>query len=431
MGTDSRHRAGTDWMADDSLRIRLLLWILVVAFCAVGQAYLPFAGLRVIGPVSLLQVLLVATASLGLAPLLNLAGGPERSITRTTCRIVVAYLLFELLAVIPVAIWLGSAGLFTILGTMGVRVSWLLFPVMLSVCEDERARRLAGTAASIAALGLVAWGIYVAATAGGGYYMEFGEARYRILPGMTFLLTVWPLVLAASGAIPRRFVIPSFGVAAAGLALTNHRSAVLAFVVSGAVCLIMSGHLRRVLPILVPLALGTLIVGTLWSSQASSAFAYTLSHLLDFSSGNGLDRVRRWGLAADFFLSNPFNDLVWSWRYYSVYVRDAYQPHNFLLEVAVTEGLVGLTFYGTMLWTPLRAAWARGREDPEAQALIGWLVAYTVFSLLNANHYLGPSMPLLVGALAALVSRVNSFAHVSSKTSGSRMAPHGPVLGRF
>jgi O-antigen ligase len=195
--------------------------------------------------------------------------------------------------------------------------------------------------------------------------------------------------------------------ASVGLVLANQRSGLMAFAVAGLVCLGMSGQYRRILPALVPITLIAAIVALLWERQANSVFGFTLSHLLDVSSGNGADRLMRWRLAWDFFVSHPFNDYVWSWRYYSTYLSDAYQPHNFVLEIAGREGVVGLAFYGSMLWAVLRGAWNWGRHDAEARALIGWLVFYVVFSLMNANHYLPTSLPLLVAATAALASRVD------------------------
>jgi O-antigen ligase len=381
----------------------------MLGFCVVGMAdpQFAYAKLPIVGRVTVFQTLLAFAVVLGLVTLLRLAGSPERSITRTMCRIVLAYLLVELLLVIPVALGIGDTKLTVIVGTMDVRVAWLLFPVVLAICADERTRRRAGAAAVIAAACVAAYGVFASATGGGGYYLEFGVMRYRVLQGSAFLLFAWPFVLAVSGAVSRRYSVAFLVLASVGLVLANQRSGLIAFAVAGLVCLGMSGQYRRILPALVPITLVAAIVALLWERQANSVFGFTLSHLLDISSGNGADRLMRWRLAWDFFVSHPFNDYVWSWRYYSTYLSDAYQPHNFVLEIAGREGVVGLAFYGSMLWAVLRGAWNWGRHDAEARALIGWLVFYVVFSLMNANHYLPTSLPLLVAATAALASRVD------------------------
>lgn len=381
----------------------------MVGFCAIGMAYLPFADakLPIVGRLTNFQALLLFTVLLGAGTLLRDAGSPERSITRTMSRIVVAYLLFELLVVIPVALWLGAAKATQVVGTMSVRVAWMLFPVVNSICRDEWTRRLAGAVAVIAAALVVAWGLYAAATGGGGYYFEFGELRYRILPGIATLLIAWPFVLAMSGAVPRRYAAAFLVLAAAGMVLVNHRSAIIAFALAGSVCLVMSGQIRRVLPAAVPIALVAVIVAIVWGRQVSSVFSYTVPHLFDLGSANAVDRITRWRLAWDFFVSRPFNDYVWSWRYYLVRLSEEYQPHNFPLEVAGREGVVGLAFYGSILWTALRGAWSWVRRDAVVRSLIGWLVVYFVFSLVNANHYLPSNMPLLVAVLAALATRAD------------------------
>jgi O-antigen ligase len=396
---------------------RLLLWVLFVSFCTLGMVQLTYAytPLPISNKVTYFQLMLVLALALGTMPLLRTAGGPDRGVARTMCRILIAYLLFELLVVVPVALWLGTAKLTAILGTMDVRIAWVLFPTMLVICADERARRWAGQVTVIAAVCLVAWGLFSAATGGGGYYVEFGDVRYRILQGQGSLLFAWPFMLACSGAVSRRHTFAFLGLAAAGLVLTNHRSDLIAFAVAGLLCLFMSGQFRRALTAIVPIALVAGIVALLWGGQVSTIFGYTVSHLFDISSGNGADRMMRWRLAWEFFSARPFNDYVWSWRYYLVNLGEAYAPHNFALEIAGREGVAGLLFYGSMLWTPLHRAWEWGRRDTEARALVGWLVFYIVFSLMNANHYLPTSMPLFVGALAALASRIDSLSHAGGR----------------
>jgi O-antigen ligase len=192
-----------------------------------------------------------------------------------------------------------------------------------------------------------------------------------------------------------------------GLILINQRSTWIAFAVAGLACLVMSGQIRRVVLAMVPIALAATIVALIWGRQVSSVFDFPLAHLLDASSGTGADRIIRWRLAWEFFLTRPFNDWVWSWRIYLVDLLLPYPPHNFVLQIAVTEGVAGLAFCASVFWTGLRGAWSLGRRDAEARALVGWLIVAVVFLLLNASYYLPTSIPLLVAALAALASRLD------------------------
>ena len=374
--------------------------------------------LPVIGPADLSHILVSVVVLSGFGALLSIAGSSEKGIARTACRAILAYSLYEVLLVLPVALWLGVASPKLIVATMSVRATWLLFPLVVLVTREAQARRLAGIVPVIAAIGVVAWGVYSAATGGGGYYVEAGELRYRVLFGSAALLVAWPFVLAVSGSASSRYNSPLLAVALVGLLLTNHRSGVVAFVVAGVVCLAMSGRVRRIVPTVVPLMLSAIVVYILWGRELSTALNYTFLRLLDSGSPNAVDRLLRWRLAGDFFLTHPFNDIVWSWRYYSGYLSNPLRlPHNFALEIAIQEGIAGLVFYGSMFWIVVRGTWSWGRRDAVARALIGWLVTYVMFSLFNANHYLALSMPLLVGALAALAARADGLQGVGGPTS--------------
>jgi hypothetical protein len=389
----------------------VLLWVLFAAFCTLGAVDLSFAYVTIVGHVTYYHLLLLAAAVVGTGTLMRTANASERSGSRTICRILIAYLLFEILVVAPVSIWLGRMTVNTIVGEISVRFTWLLFPVMLALCGDDRSRKTAGIAAVIAAVCLAVWTVYAAATGGGGYYVEEGVTRWRVLAlgGGGLLLFAWPFALAMSRAVPRRYTAALLAISLLGVALTNSRSGLIAFAVAGVACMAMSGQIRRLVMWAVPAGLLAAAIGLAWGEQATGAFGYTLSHLFDISSGNGADRLVRWRLAWDFFASRPFNDYVWSWRYYLVYLSDLYPPHNFVLEIAVFEGVAGLAFYGSTLVTALRHAWAWGRKDAQARALLGYLVAYLVFSLQNADWYLPVSLALLVAALAGIVARVDQL----------------------
>jgi O-antigen ligase len=411
---------------------RILLWTVFVVFCTITMidASVGYTVLPVVGKVSYFQVLLLGAGLLGFGTLLRVGGDPRRSGARTMCRIIIAYLLFELLVVIPVAVWLDRATLPAILNAMSVRFTWLLFPVVLTLCADERARRVAGAVAVLAAACLAVWGVYSAATGGGGYYFEEGVSRWRVL-SLGFgglLLFAWPLVLALSRAAPRRYTAALLGISLVGLALTNSRSGLIAFAIAGLACIAMSGQIRRLVPWIVPAGLIAMVVGFLWGQQATGAFSYTLSHLFDVGSGNGADRLTRWRLAWDFFASRPFNDYVWSWRYYLVHLNNPYEPHNFVFQIGVYEGVAGLIFYGSVLTTALRGAWNWGRKDAEARVLIGYLIAYLVFCLLNTNWYGRGCIPLLIAAVAGLVARADQLrAADESRPPGAEVFANAPL----
>ena len=398
-------------MAGGTLGRRVGLGVLIafVVFCAIGMAYLPFVDLYAMGHVTYFYLMLAVAGLVGAGGLVRTAGVREPSAARSIARWVIAYLLFDLLVVVPVAVGMEVMTLNTIIGEVAVRFSWLLFPIALAVVADERGKRTLGAVAAAAAVGLAIWALISAATGGGGYYVEEGVSRWRALSlgGGGLLLFAWPFVLVASRAVPRRFAAVLLVASLVGLVLTNSRSGIIAFALAGLVCVAISGQARRLIPWILPTILLGAIAALVWGEKVSGAFSYTLAHLFDVSTGNGADRLARWGLAWDFFVARPFNDYAWSWRYYLVYVYDLYQPHNFFFEIAVTEGIAGLVFYGAVLWDALKGAWTWARKDAEVRALFGYLTIYLVFSFQNANWYLPVAFPLLVIAIAALVSRLD------------------------
>lgn len=388
---------------------RLALWTAFVVFCTVAMVDISVVDQRVpvIGKITYYQALIALAALYGAGVLLRRAGDARPTIARTATRIVIAYLLFEVFAVIPVAVWLGTAPLKQVVSEAAVRFTWLLFPVMLAL--GEQARRRAGAVVAIAAVALTLWGAYLAVTGGGGYYSEYGDLRFRILYGGATLLFAWPFALSVSGAVTGRWALVLFGTSLIGLVFTNHRSGFIAFAVAGIACLLMTGRYKRLVPWLVPAAVVGIMVMIFATRQVNDVFGYTVAHLFDVRSGNGADRLMRWRLAFEYVTSRPINDYVWSWRYYLVNLPEAYQPHNFLLEIGATEGLAGLLFYGTFFSLLFSKAAKWVRADGETRALVGYLIAYLVFCFANASWYLAVNYALMVGAIGALVARMDEL----------------------
>jgi hypothetical protein len=399
-------------MSPGALTRRVLLWsgflLYSTLVMTVGDTWLVSGTVLQFGAITFryYDLLTVGSLAIGGLPLLRDAGANEPTVGRTMNRLVLAYLLYEVLLVIPVALWLGApSGVAGVIRAMGVRFVWLLFPVLFSLGDSERAWKVVGSLTVAASVCVLLWGVYAFATGGGGIYFDGGEARFRILWGGATLLFLWPLALATSGLAEKRHVIPLVVLAFTGLALTNHRTGVIAFVAAGLCAVLLTGKASVVVRWAVPVALVALFAAVAWAFGTFGAFDYTFSRLLDASSGNAADRLSRWILAGDFFLARPFNDYVWSWRYYLVDLPQMYVPHNFLLEIAGYEGVAGLAFYCAMAAGVVKTAARFARRDPITLALVVYLVGYATFCIANANWYAQANMPQLVAAVAALAAR--------------------------
>lgn len=392
-------------MTNEAVSRRALLWgfYVVLVVWAMADPQLVDAPVLTLAStaVTWYDLALLVAGVLGLVPLLDLAASPERGVTRTVARLVVAYLAYQVMVVIPVAVLTGTASLAGVFRGMSVRFTWLLLPTVVALMRDERARRSAGQVALAGAVLLAAYGAIVALAGGGGWYFDGGELRYRILWGGASVLFFWPIATALSGESVRARDILLIMVGLAGIALTNHRSGILVLAIGGMVLLL---HREKRGPALVWLTGGALGMGVLalaWGAELSRVFGYTLARLLEFSTGNGADRLLRWGLSWEFFTSRPFGDFVWSWRYYLVDLADPHGPHNLVLDIATIEGVVGLAFYGPLIWIVLSYAWPQMKHSPRIRALGAFLIMYLGFGLLNATFYALACMPLFVAAVAA------------------------------
>jgi hypothetical protein len=407
-----RRAAATKTMSRDAVSRRMALWAAFVAICAVAMAgggvppelALDMGSFRV----TPYDLLLAFAFAFSLGDMFHALVDRKPSVTRTMARILAAYVLYLTLVLTPIGMWLGLSVVHVIHG-MTVRFAWLLVPTVWALCRNERTMRAAGLIPVIAAAALAVWGLYSAATGGAGFYYEAGDLRFRVLWGGATLLFAWPFVLAVSGASSRRLTPWLAGMSLVGLALTNHRSGVIAFGLVTVFALVASGRWRRLIVWVVPAALVAIIVALSAEQQLTRVFGYTMGSLLDLSSGNAVDRLARWELAWQAFASHPLTDYLWSGSYYLVYVKDAYPPHNFILEIAVTEGLAGLAFYGSVLWISLRAGWGWVRHDAVVRALVAYVIAYLTFSFANATLYQPATAPLLVAAVAAIAARVEQL----------------------
>jgi hypothetical protein len=414
----------------------MVFWIALVVSIALLVAFPRWSGvLFTAGSIDVLlnDVLLGLALLLGAQELLRTAGSRNVSYGRFFCRLVIAYLLYEVLVVIPVATLLRGLSVSTVLRAMGVRFDWLLFPVLLTLFRDERMRRGASRVLVAAVALLAAWGAYLAVTGGSAsmlgdspYYYETGEGlRYRILTAPALPLFAWPFAVAASGAVPMMPSVALATLALVGQTLTSFRSGLVALVVSGGVGLVTSKRLMRAALWIVPLGLLAVMALIVWGPAIREVYGYTLGSLLDLGSNTAADRLMRWGLAADFIRSHPFNDYVWSWRFYPINLRGAYGPHNALLEIGATEGVAGIVFYVTILLRLVSSSVRNLWTDVETRTVVCFLIAYLVFASANTTWYATASMPLLVAALAALVARLDEIRHADVQSE--RAMPDGSM----
>ena len=125
-----------------------------------------------------------------------------------------------------------------------------------------------------------------------------------------------------------------------GMALTNHRSAYVALLLTVPPLLVNARWLgRRAAIILLVAASATLLLFAV-SPTARDSVVYSLRTMVNPTADTSArDRVDRSRLGWDYFVANPLGDYQWSGRYYLVDLGpDAFEPHNFVIQLWDNRG---------------------------------------------------------------------------------------------
>jgi O-antigen ligase len=360
------------------------------------------------GPVNVtLFDLLMLAAVILLARELTLEGGlaiPRGN--RAVLAFVLLYCGYQLAVVLPVAVVFHGLDPVTVIRSLEDRIALLLVPFVYLVVAKYMPERRIIAWVNAAALFLVAYALYRYATIGIVGETDAGAFRVRELWGGATLLfgfliltslflcrpTVWSYAMAVAGLL--------------GMALTNHRSAYLALLLTIPPLLISSRRAARRLVVMgvVVVCAGGLVF--MLAPTVRQSVAYSFETIVNPGSDqNAQDRVDRSRLGLEYFAAHPLGDYTWSQRYYLVDVgADTFEPHNFIVQLLGQQGIIAFAFFMGMIASAVAVAWA-GRRDRASAVMLAYLAYYLVFclfntSLLNANNIL-----LLILPLAMILSR--------------------------
>jgi hypothetical protein len=384
-------------------------FVAFLLFSTVSMAYPPFADLRFPAVAGLTVGVYDVLVGLILIPALWAAimilGAPHEhpAGVRMIMLLVIAYVVYQSVVVIPVAIAIGQAPIPWILRQVVSRYAILLVPLVYRAALDLRVERLVRVLPRFASLLLVLWGGYVLAVGQAGYYTEGGDTRFRVLWGGSVLLFMWVFADMLVSR-PSRGLIFWSAVSLTGLVLANHRSGYLMAGVAVLLAILVLRRMSRGVARSLVAAVSVGVVALLTPGVGSGAFYYVVARFLDATSGNGADRLMRWGLAVQFFVSRPFNDFVWSQRYYLVDLYANYPPHSFVLEIATIEGITGLLFFAVFLGAVVTIGFRNARRARVVAHMTIYVTSYLVFCLLNTNFYSTVNNALLMSGIGLLLA---------------------------
>ena len=315
------------------------------------------------------------------------------------------YIGYQLFIVLPAAVLLHDLRPVDVVRLIEVRLALLLIPVTYSIVLRYWKPRVLIALLDAAAVALVVYVIYNYAAHGVHGYVESGVFRLRAVWGGGILLFGWLLLTSLFYWPTSVWRLGMAGLALVGVGLANERSGLLACVTSFiAVILVVRGVSRRALIALVLVAAvsGGVYFGS--SPQVRQSVAYSVTTVINPSSDQtAQDRVIRSALGLAYFEQHPFGDYVWNRAFYSVNLGSAdFVPHNFVVQLLVTQGVIASGLYFAIIGLAVFIAW-RNRLDRLSSVMLAYLVFYFTFCLLNANVDLRENVSLFFITVAIIL----------------------------
>lgn len=364
--------------------------VVMAVFTAVSIAFAPEWAYRTVlylGPFDISTFDFMFFLAVGLLVADNAMGmRPERvPANRLVLGLCWAYLGYQLFIVMPAAVLLYGLRVIDVFRLQEVRLSLILVPVTYGLILRYLKPAVLVSIVDAAAAVLAVWVLYrYIASPDQGYVVE-GVFRLRAAWTGAVLLFGWLFLTSMFYRPMRVWSLALATLAVAGLGVANYRSGILAFVAGlAAVLVTMRGVSRRVLialAIVVVLGLGV----SLGASSTRESIGYSLATVLDASSDHtAQDRVTRSKLGLEYFEQHPLGDYVWSRTYYLVNAGWNFVPHNFVVQLLVTQGAIASGLFFAIIGVTLWIAW-KNRGDRLSALMASYLVFYLTFCLFNPN----------------------------------------------
>ena len=327
---------------------------------------------------------------------------PANRLVLSLCWIYIGY---QLVVVLPAAVLLYDLRAIDVIRLIEVRLALLLIPVTYSIVLRYWRPSVLVALLDVAAVCLLVWVIIIYLMDGPQGYMESGVFRLRAVWGGGILLFGWLLLTQLFYWPTRVWRLGLAVLALVGIGLANERSGLLACVTSFiAATLVVRGVSRRALIALVLIAGVSAGIYFGSSAQVRESVAYSVATVVNPSSDQtAQDRIIRSGLGLAYFADHPFGDYVWNRQFYSVNLGSAdFVPHNFIVQLLVTQGVIASGLYFAIIGICLFLAW-RNRRDRLSSVMLAYLVFYLTFCLLNANIDLRENVSLFFITVAIVL----------------------------
>jgi hypothetical protein len=386
------------------------LVVCLIVFTALAMALNPsFKHIVVMSlgpvPVYIFDVLLLLSSAAFLYVVgLHVPTDPSAA-NRAVLRIAGAYILYQLVIVIPVAVFWYHVGIGGAYRLLDARIALVLIPFFYYVgLRHVRPARVVALV-NVAAVALLLYAVYRYAFVGAEGGWEGGVYRLRVLWGGSTFLFAW-LMITGLLLGTRAFRAYALGIAGLlGIVLVNHRSAYIALILAIAVHVLLSrGITRRVVSIAVIAVVGGILLAAVSPTIRSSA-AYSVTTMFNArSDATAWDRVERTSLAWDYVQAYPLGDYVWNHRYYLVDLgAEGFEPHNFVIQTLDKQGWVSASLLFILIAAVLWVGWRTRTHSRLGRVMTVYLVFYLTFCLFNTNIDAVENVTLFALAVALIL----------------------------
>ena len=344
------------------------------------------------------------------------------SANRTVVALVLGYCAYQIAVILPVSVVFHDLEPIAVARQLESRCAIMLIPfVYLVGLKYVSPRRLVAWV-NVAAMCMAFFALYKYATVGlEGAQGDAGAFRIRELWGGAIPLFGFLILTSLFLRRPNGLAYVMALVGVIGVALTNHRSGYVALIATVPPLLINSRRVaRRAIVVTVVVASATLLLLTVAPATRESVL-YSLRTMVNPTADTSArDRVDRSRLGWDYFVAHPLGDYQWSQRYYLVDMGpDAFEPHNFVIQLLGQQGIVGFAFFAGIIVTTARIGWRNRRRDRMSAVMLAYFAFYLVFCLFNTNFLNVNSVLLLILPVALILARNAALAESGEEVQRS------------
>lgn len=242
-----------------------------------------------------------------------------------------------------------------------------------------------------------------------GIYSMTETGQMRVAPGNVAFIFIVPMIYSFKFLSGEKNKLGLFLSAFIGFVLANHRSAYLGIALVFIASFISINRLKNKLNILITSGFLFIVIFIILSQTPVfyQTFIGRVSSSTNIQDPNVKIRFKGWTLAWDNFKQNPANGSMIPGKYYKYDIWKIY-PHNFMLEILSTEGIIGFIPIMSILIIILIIGY-KNRTDLISFQMFLVVIFYLFFSYTNGLFLYDQNILILCFASAMILYRNNNL----------------------